>query len=45
MMNIKTWSGSNPEVVLSEVDPSELEFHARFGSLSDSESLASDEFQ
>ena len=36
---IQTWSGTIPNGV-SEVDPSELEFHARIGSLNNSESLA-----
>ena len=36
---IQTWSGTIPNGV-SEADPSELEFHARIGSLNNSESLA-----
>ncbi len=40
---IQTWSGTIPNGV-SEVDPSELEFHARIGSLNNSESLASMNF-
>jgi hypothetical protein len=40
---IKTWSDVIPDSI-SEVEPLELEFHARIGSLNSSESLASMNF-